>query len=126
MRNGSHISYRYDLEAGSLQRANGRFATGTRTFDKHFYRTHTIFHRLARSAIGSQLGSIGGTFARTLETGLTGTGPADHRTLGIGDGHNSIIERTQNMGLAPWNIFALAALPTLPATLPTWRHELLL
>jgi hypothetical protein len=64
-----------------------------------------VSHCPVRCISGSYLGSIRGSFPRTLESGSTGTSPGDNITFHISNSHNRIVETGLDVGFAFANLF---------------------
>src|SRR5690606_18148128 len=101
------------LEAGPLQRANGRLTTRSRSLDPDLDFLEAQFHRLAGGRFSSHLSGKGRALLRALETLAAGRSPGDGVAVGIGDGHDGVVIRGADVSDALDHLQAL----TLPRSL---------
>lgn len=67
MRNRRHVPYEIDVEAGSLECAKGRLATGTRSLYENLHAPHAMLLSLACTLLSRDLSGEGSALARPLE-----------------------------------------------------------
>ncbi|EAV42876.1 hypothetical protein SIAM614_16067 [Stappia aggregata IAM 12614] len=109
MRNRRHVTDGRDQETGSLQGAQSRFTTGTRTAHFHFEGAHAVLGSFFRSVFRSNLGSIRSGLTGTFETESTSGRPGDRVALCVGDRDHGVIERGVHMRNARRDVLAFAA-----------------
>src|SRR5690606_18774242 len=83
-----------DLDAQGVQRANRGFAARTRSLHEHVERLDAVFHCLASGLFGSNLCGERRGLARALEPGTTSGRPRQGVALTVGDGDDSVVERS--------------------------------
>src|SRR5688500_1031856 len=89
-----------DLEADSLQRANGGFPAGAWSFDADFDFAHAVGHGLAGGVLSDLLRGERSALARPVEANATGAGPAEDVPVHVGDVHLGVVESCENVGNA--------------------------
>src|SRR5688500_7075563 len=95
-----------DFQANGLQSANRGFATRTRTLYADFDFAHSMSHRLTSCIICNLLSSERCALAGTLESHAASTGPAEDVALHVRDGHERIVESSQDVCDADTNILS--------------------
>src|SRR5215217_7016982 len=124
VRGGRDVLDGADLEADGTQRPDGGLTTRARALDEDVDLLHAVVHGATASGLGSHLGGEGGGLARALEADGAGRGPRDHRTGGVGDGDDGVVERALDVGLAHGNVLLLLAAHLLGAGLTALgRHS---
>src|SRR5205823_6122871 len=91
-------------QAGCLQRGNRRFAAGAGPLYPDLNCLHTELGRLVRTGLGGALIGERSTLAAALETNGARRGEAERVAVGVGDGHDGVVERRRDMGDAATNI----------------------
>jgi hypothetical protein len=97
MGNRRHISDRDDADSSRLQSTNSCLTAGSRALHIDFDLAHSMIHRLACGRLGRHLGGIWSALSRSLEIGGAGAAPRQHISIGIRDGHQSIVECRLNV-----------------------------
>src|SRR5690242_3333438 len=115
VRRGGDVADRADLEAGSGQGPDRGLTTGARALDEDVDLAHAVLHGAAGGGLGGHLGGVGGGLARALEADLAGRGPRDHRTGGVRDRDDGVVERALDVGLAHGDVLLLLAADLLGA-----------
>src|SRR5688572_14970852 len=100
VRNRRRISYRADLEAGSLESADSGVAPGAGTLHVHFQRAHSHFACAGCSRRGRLLRGKWRSLARALESQGACAGPAHDISFKIGNCNDGVIEGSENVGRA--------------------------
>ena len=98
MGNGRDITDERNLETGGVDSAQGGFTAGARSLHIHANGTHAVFLSAAGGVFSRNLSSKGSGLAGTLESALAGGGPAHGVAASIGEGNDSIIERSRDVG----------------------------
>src|SRR5215210_422954 len=96
----SDVAHARDLEAGGLQRPDRGLATRAGALHEDLDLLHALLDALARGGVGRDLRGEGRRLARALEAGAAGGLPRDHVALAVRQGHDSVIERGLDVGLA--------------------------
>ena len=109
VRNGRHVLDHVHIQTGGLKRTDSGFASGTGAFDIHFNRAQTVFHSGLGSGLSGHLSSEGRGLLASAEAQTAGAGPGKSIALGVGDGHDGIVERRTDMGSAALNELPFAA-----------------
>src|SRR5215216_315125 len=86
------VLHRGHLKAGGLQRADRGVAAGTGPLRVDLHALETVLHALAGGGVSGYLRRERGRLARALEAGRAGGLPADHVAVGVGDGHDRVVE----------------------------------
>src|SRR6187455_2358834 len=73
-----------DLEAGSLERADGLLATRAGTLHEHLDMAHAVLHGALGGSVRAEGGSVGGALAGALEARETRAAPGDGRARQVG------------------------------------------
>src|SRR5262245_30410928 len=115
-----------DLEADRTQRPDRRLATRARALDEDVDLLHPLPHRAAPGCLGGHLRGQRTGLPRALEPDGSGARPRDHRTTGVGDRDDRVVERALDVGLAHGDVLLLLPAHLLGAGL-TWlrRHAVL-
>jgi hypothetical protein len=98
MGNGSTVFDRLNIQPRLLERRNGTLATGAWSINEHIHIFHTKLECLFCCLLRGTLTSKGSTLATSLEATRPGAGPTKGIPLGVGYGHNRVIERRFDMG----------------------------
>lgn len=98
MWHGSYVSNRFDLQTGSLQRRNRRFAPCAKSLNADLDFAHTEFLGLFRGQFRGTLGGERRTLPAPLESSRPCRSPAKYIAVWIGDGDNRIVERSLDVG----------------------------
>lgn len=101
-----------DLEASSLEGADGGLTTGAGALDEDRNLLHTVLHGLLGSSLGSHLGSERRGLTGALEAHLSSRLPGNDVALGIGDRNDRVVERRTDVSLAHGNVLTVRALQT--------------
>src|SRR5690606_6588312 len=104
-----HVLDVADLEPGGLQRTNRRLPAGTRALDEHVDLLHAVLLGLARGALGGHLRGVRRRLPRALEAHVAGGRPGDHRTVGVGDGHDGVVERALDVRVSVRDVLLFLA-----------------
>src|SRR5215469_7095515 len=95
-----------DLQASGRQRADRRLATRARTLHEHVDLAHAVLHRPPRCGLGGHLGGERRRLTRALKPDLSGRGPGDHATAGIGDRDDRVVEGALDVRMAMRDVLA--------------------
>src|SRR3954454_11713592 len=106
-----------DLEADRTQRPDRGLAARARALDEDVDLLHAVVHRPSAGGLGGHLRGERRGLARALEADGAGGGPRDHRTGGVGDGDDGVVERALDVGLAHGDVLLLLAAHLLGAGL---------
>ena len=109
MRDRGHIFDHADFQAGSLQRTNRSFTTGSGTLYVYFNGFQSMFHRGFSGSFRCCLRGKRSRFSGASEAQTAGTCPAERITLYIGNGHDGIVESGLDMSRAAFDILLLTA-----------------
>src|SRR6187431_1206170 len=89
-----------DLEAGGLERADRRLASGAGALHEHLDLLHAVVvDRVARARVGGHLGGERRRLARALEADRAGRLPGDDVPLLVGEGDDRVVERRLDVRL---------------------------
>src|SRR5204863_9142867 len=110
VRHWGYVADDGEFETDCLERANGRFTPGSRTFDQHFDFLEAVAHSLPRSILRHHLRCISRAFARAFESNFTRARPSDDVAFHVSDRDDGVIKRRENVGDAVVNIFAALGL----------------
>ena len=99
-----HVLDHADLQAGSLQRTDRSFTTGTGAFYIYFNGFQSMFHRSFGSSFRSRLRGKRSRFSGASEAQTAGACPAERITLYIGNGHDGIVESGLDMSRTAFDI----------------------
>ena len=91
--------FRY-LNTSTMNSTNSRFTTVTGTFNIRLDFSQAKVIGDLRTILSCHLSSIGSILFRTSESHLTGRGPGNDLTVGIGKGNNDVVERRMNVRLS--------------------------
>src|SRR5690606_7757379 len=97
------------LQAGGLERADGGLAAGARTLDEDVDLAHPVLLGAAGGGLGGHLRGERGGLARPLEADLPGARPRDHRTGGVGDAHDGVVERALDVSMPVGDVLLFLA-----------------
>src|SRR5690606_17376379 len=97
-----------DLDAGVLQRTDGRLATGAGALHLDVDLAHPVLHRAPGRALGGHLGGVGGGLAGALEADVAGRRPRQHVPLEVRDRDDRVVERALDLGDAVRDVATLA------------------
>lgn len=114
MGNGGHIFDRVNFESGSLQGTNRRFPPGARSLHIYFNRTHAMLHGRLGCRFGRQLRGKRSRLAGPFKPDITGAGPGDAVSVGIGYADNGIVKGRPDMRDPVFNILPFTALRPCP------------
>src|SRR6201991_2573364 len=89
-----------DLEADRTQGTDRGLAARARALHEDVDLLHAVVHRPTTRGLGGHLGGERGGLARALEADGAGRGPRDHRTTGVGDRDDRVVERALDVGFA--------------------------
>src|SRR5690242_15350163 len=92
MRDRSAIHDGGYLQSGGLQRPNRSFSTCTWSAHEDAHLAHAMLHSLAGGRVGSQARGVWRALARAFEAGTARRTPGEHVAVGIGDGHDGVVE----------------------------------
>src|SRR4029077_2603632 len=95
-----HVAHAGHLEAGGLQRADRRLAARAGALDVDLDLLEALLDPLARRGVRGHLGGERRRLARALEAGAAGGLPRDDVALAVGQGHDRVVERGLDVGLA--------------------------
>src|SRR5262249_5797076 len=102
-----------DVEAGGLQRRDGRFAAGAGALDADLDLLQAELGRPLRRGLGGALGGERRALAAALEADGAGRGVAERIAVGVGDGDDGVVEGRLDVGDPPADVapgFAFLAL----------------
>src|SRR5215217_5927670 len=103
---GGDVLDALDLQAGGLQGADGRLPARAGALDEHVDLADAVLLGPAGGLLGRQLGRERGRLARALEADIARRRPRDRVALGVGDGHERVVEAGLDVGVG---VGALAA-----------------
>src|SRR3954451_3346705 len=106
-----------DLEADRTQGPDRGLAARARALDEGVDLLHAVVHRSASGGLGGHLRGERRGLARALEADGAGRGPRDHRTRGVGDGDDGVVERALDVGFTHGDVLLLLAADLLGAGL---------
>src|SRR5690349_18857599 len=89
-----------DLEAGGLERADRLLPSGTGALHEHLDMAHAVLHGALGGSVRAERGGIRRALAGALETREARAAPGDGGARQIGDGHDGVVERCLDMGMA--------------------------
>src|SRR5918992_5694706 len=112
-----------DLEARSLQRADGGFASRSRALHHHVDAPDAVLLGASRGGLGRLLRGIGRGLARALEANVARRRPRQHVSVRIGDRDDGVRESRLDVSDAVDDVLLLSP-PRLLALL--WVSQLLL
>lgn len=92
VRNRSHIFNGLDVQASTLQRGDGAFATAPRTFHLDVDLFHSVLDRLFSSLLSRHLTGKRRALATAFESAGAGTGPAQRFTFHVRDRYRDIVK----------------------------------
>jgi hypothetical protein len=98
MGNGSHIFDCPNFQTSGCQGTDGRFPSGSRSFDPDFNGFHSVFPCDIGGSHGSLLGGKGSPFPRTFESQGSGAGPTHQIALQVRNAYQCIVKCSLNMG----------------------------
>src|SRR5699024_6012019 len=94
-----------DLQTGGLERADRGLTTRARALDENVHLANTVLLSTASGGLGRHLSGVRGRLARTLEADLTGAGPRNHGTGGVGDTDHRVVEPALYVSMFMGDIF---------------------
>src|SRR4051812_35064873 len=106
VRDRRHVTDRRDIEADRLQRAQRRFASRTRAAHHDFKLLHPVLAGLLARVLGGDLRRVGSGLPAALESLAARGRPSDRVALGIGDGHDGVVEGGKDMRHAGGDVLA--------------------
>ena len=109
MRDRSNVLDELNLKTCSLERADSRLTTLTRTLYENLNGLKTVLHSRLCSNISRSLSSKRSGLSRTSETKSSCGCPRKSVALKVGDGYDGVIERRLNVSRAVLNVLALTA-----------------
>src|SRR5207244_13341904 len=113
VRDRRHVTNRGDLQAGRLQRADGRLSAGPGASHEDLDLLEAVLHRLARRELGRRLGGEGCALARAFEPGASGTRPGHDVAHPVREGADPMVGRRLDVGDAGAHLAPLALLSAL-------------
>src|SRR6266404_1781237 len=126
MRLGRDVLDTENLEAGGLERADGRLASRAGALDEDLDLLQAVIHALPGARVGGDLRSERGRFARALEPGRAGGLPRDHVSVLVGQGDDRVVEARLDVRLADGDVLLdLAPRATARSGLSPRRRHLL-
>src|SRR5215471_3710025 len=96
-----------DLEADRTQGTDRGLAARARALDEDVDLLHAVVHRPATGGLSGHLRGERGGLARALEADGASRGPRDHRTGGVGDRDDGVVERALDVGFALSDVLLL-------------------
>src|SRR5205807_6335296 len=99
---------RADLQAGGLQGADRRLASGARTADEDLDRAHAVLERLLGGRLCGLLRGERRGLAAALEALGAGGAPRDDVAVQVADRDDRVVERALDVRLADRDVLALA------------------
>src|SRR6266545_2235346 len=110
-----------DLQAGRLQRADGRLAAGAGALDEHVDLADAVLLGPPGGLLGRELRGERGRLARALEADVARRRPRDRVALGVGDGHDRVVEARLDVGMGVGDVLLLAPPRLLGSALLRWQ-----
>lgn len=104
MRYGGHILYRLYLQTYGFQGSDCRFPPRARTSNFYIDTPDPMFPCFIASRLSCQLGGKRGPLAGAFEADSSGTRPAYHIALTVGNAHNSVVKGSLNVSNTEWDI----------------------
>src|SRR5207237_8048580 len=89
-----------DLEAGGLERADRRLASGARALHEDLDLLQAVIHALPSARVGGDLRGERRRLARALEPGRAGGLPRDHLAFLVGERDDRVVEARLDVRLA--------------------------
>src|SRR5215211_1475217 len=123
---GGDVLDALDLQAGRLQGADGRLPAGTGALDEHVDSADAVLLGSPGGLLGRQLGRERGRLARALEPDVARRRPRDRVALGVGDGHDRVVEAGLDVGVGVRDVLLLAPPGLLGSALLRWQVSRLL
>src|SRR5512133_789430 len=118
---GGDVLDALDLQAGGLQGADGRLPARPRALDEHVDLADAVLLGPAGGLLGRQLGRERGRLARALEPDVARRRPRDRVALGVGDGHDRVVEAGLDVGMGVRDVLLLAPPGLLGSALLRWQ-----
>src|SRR5215211_4551139 len=115
-----------DLQAGGLEGADGRLPARARALDEDVDLADAVLLGPAGGLLGRELGRERGRLARTLEPDVARRRPRDRVALGVGDGHDRVVEAGLDVGMGVGDVLLLATPRLLGSGLLRWQVSRLL
>src|SRR5215208_6817951 len=123
---GGDVLDALDLQAGGLEGADGRLPAGAGTLDEHVDLADAVLLGPTSGLLGRQLGRERGGLARALEADVARRRPRDRVALGVGDGHDRVVEAGLDVGMGVRDVLLLATPGLLGSGLLRWQVSRLL
>src|SRR3990170_458045 len=98
---GSHIPDARDEKARRLEGPDGRLPPASRPLHPHLHLLESHLYSFPGGLLRGHLGSVGGPFPGTFETGGAGAGPGQDVTSTIRQGDHGVVEGGMDIGPAP-------------------------
>ena len=105
MRNRGHVLDVRDAKATVRNRPQRGLTARSGALDVNTNALHALIHGLLTGILCDELSCKGSALARTLEAKHTGGGPGNRVAVGIGDGHDGVVERGLNVGTPTGTFF---------------------
>src|SRR5215203_1930481 len=118
---GGDVLDALDLQAGGLEGADGRLPAGARALDEDVDLADAVLLGPAGGLLGRQLGRERGRLARALEPDVARRRPRDRVALGVGDGHDRVVEAGLDVGMGVRDVLLLATPGLLGSRLLRWQ-----
>src|SRR5215207_1590689 len=118
---GGDVLDALDLQAGGLEGADGRLPAGAGALDVHVDLADAVLLGPAGGLLGRELGRERGRLARALEADIARRRPRDRVALGVGDGHDRVVEAGLDVGVGVRDVLLLAPPRLLGAGLLRWQ-----
>src|SRR5215469_13654189 len=122
VRNRGDVLNRAHLEAGRLQRPDGRLTARAGALDEHVDLAHAVLHRPAGGRLGRHLRGERSRLPRALEADLAGRGPRDDASARVRYGHDRVIERALDVRVPVRDVLSFLAAHFLDAGSALWWH----
>src|SRR5215208_2011451 len=123
---GGDVLDALDFQAGGLQGPDGRLPAGAGALDEHVDLADAVLLGPAGGLLGRELGPERGRLARALEPDVARRRPRDRVALGVGDGHDRVVEARLDVGMGVRDVLLLATPGLLGSGLLRWQVSRLL
>src|SRR5690606_6841126 len=90
-------------------RTDRRLTAGAGALDEHVDLLHAVLLGLARGVLGGHLRGVRRGLARALEAHVACRRPGDHRTVGVGDRHDGVVERALDVRVSVRDVLLFLA-----------------
>src|SRR4051812_36188844 len=104
VRNGGNVLDESHAEADGGQGAESRLATGAGATYEYLHGTHAVFRRFAGGILGRDLRRERRVLAGATEPLATGARPGDRVTHRVGNRHDGVVERGENIDVSGGNV----------------------